>query len=171
MAVDPEQFKRDARSAQELAKAILDHVFEARTKYSSSMTLRERLLVDFRRKHTGMLVEALKALEENVPLGIGKKSALPHALEVIARYKREMEFSRDWQRAMGNPSFRPTDPTAQAAADLFASAGKDEQARRNLQEGAEDAMVTLSNLRSIEKLMRVLAHKIGLSLIEPGRGK
>jgi hypothetical protein len=134
-------------------------------------TFREQLLVDFRRKHTGMFVEALKALEEDVPLTADLKCALPHGLQVIARYRGEMEFSRDWQGAMANPVFQPRNPAARIAGDYFASVGHSEQARRNLHQGMEDDMVTLSNLNAIEKLLRALAFKLGVSLIEPRRRK
>jgi hypothetical protein len=159
MPIDPDSLKQDPRSPQELAKAILDHEFTPRATDSASISFRERLLMDLsgdqgfaQRKHAFALVWALKNLEENIPLSKVSQRDLRHALRVTSCYRQESaEFT-----------------------DLYATAAEGGASTASLRREAAKSMhaseAEISNLGSIEQLLRTLAPKIGVSFIGP-RGR
>lgn len=175
MPIDPKKFKQDPRSPQELAKAILDHELDPHTPTTSSLTFREQLHQDFDHKplgkHIAGLVWALKDVEEAIPLTSDTKSALRHGLRVIAQYRQERAFTRDFQEVLSNPDLAPKDEVLRASRAWFAPPADDERARRSLLEGMEESMIEIANLNQIEKLMRALAPKLAVSLIEPEQRK
>jgi hypothetical protein len=163
MPVDPKRIKPDNRSPQQLAKAILDHEFTPRVgeiRYSTSF--REQLLMDYQTDyrevadHGEPLVITLKALEEGSPPRPDDKRRLRHALQVIDAYK------------IGAAEWR--DDGAREARDTVAGPHT-EALRRAAAESMETRMVEISNLKAIERLVRALAHNLGVSLVEPGRSK
>src|SRR5262249_43308135 len=99
MPIDSNKLKQDPRSLQELAQAILDHLFTPRhgdSPSACSMTFREQLLYDFgtaeEMPYARLLLWPLKALADGVRLDWQRQHDLGHALEVIVAYRQE---SRD----------------------------------------------------------------------------
>jgi|GEM_PF-5969206 len=165
MPVDPDKYKQDSRSPQELAKAILDHQLTPSGSEPYSVSFREQLLIDYgkdhHRKHPVLgkyvsgLVWTLKAWEEGSLPDHLKKRAFSHALQVIDAYKHEAAQSRD-------DAERDTTGINGQHAEFHQRAAAEEM---------ESQMVAISNLKSIENLVRTLAGKLGVSLIEPTREK
>jgi hypothetical protein len=131
--------KHDSRSAQQLARAILDHEFTPREgdlPQASSMTFREQLLYDFgtdgEMPYSRLLLWPLKTLADGIPLDRQRKHDLAHALEVIYAYRRD-------------------------STDLLII---------DAHEDVTTSQVEISNLASIETLVRALAHKLKIILIE-----
>jgi hypothetical protein len=164
MPIDAERYKQDPRTPQELAKAILDHVVtprEAEVPYS--LTFREYLLMDYQaphdipalRKYGEGLVLTLKGMEEGAIPDQKVKGRLRHALLVIDAYKQERA---EWR-----------DDDAREAREMDGPHGNFHQ--RKAAESMETQMVAISNLKAIEKLVRTLSQKLGVSLVEPDRGK
>jgi hypothetical protein len=159
MPVKPENFKQDPCSPHELAKAILDHEYTPGGSNSFSLTFREELFLDHlslnEKEHGAGLLFTLKRLEERLPVdgGLGK-DRLRHALEVIDAYRKESAESRD-----------------RNAKEAAGHDGVTAEGQRGAAEAMETCMVEISNLASIERLTRTLAHKLGVFLIEPGPRK
>jgi hypothetical protein len=161
----PEKFKEDPRSPQELAKAILDHPLTPRGQEPYSVSFRERLLLDddtqYQAQHPVLsahgspLAFTLKACEEGASLGRTDKRRLSHALQVIDAFKnRAAEIRED--------SARQVAATPVALHNAY---------HRGEAESMEDCLVEIIHLNAIEQLVRALAHKLGVTLIEPGRRK
>jgi hypothetical protein len=139
MPTQPGTRKRDSRSAQQLAQAILDHEFTPRASdslYDCSMTFREQLLYAFgtdeEMPYSRHILWPLKALAEGLLLDRRHKHDLGHALEVIDAYRR--------------------DSSGLLTIDTY--------------EGATTSQVEISNLASIETLVRALARKLNIILIK-----
>lgn len=167
MPIDPEKFKQDPRTPQQLAKAILDHQFTPGKAESPSVGFGKQLLMDdeegYGGKHGRGLLIALQAIAADLPLGNTEKRDMRHALEAIDSYRRESAAFRDMVARDANampPELVPF-VYGQAAADL---------PRKDF-DSMESFMVELGNLKTIEKLVRALASKLDISLIEPGRAK
>src|SRR5690348_13826979 len=143
MPIDPEKFKQDERSPQELAKAILDHEFRPGGGKYYSLTFRERLLMDYQSdgevKHAPAMLWVLKELEEGLPILMGRKDSLRYALQVIDVYKRESAHYRDDAIAEANRAFADLDTHPPRAYP------------REVAEEAETLMLEINNLNSIEK--------------------
>lgn len=168
MTVDPENFKDDPRSPQVLAKAILDHPLIPSDRYDPSYNFRESLLLDngteSEKKHAPGLVTALKNLEDAVSCDHLDQRHLSHALQVINAYRKEAENFR---------GMAELDANYQAPEEL---SGLPPARREQMLEFHRDAAGSMEkwtvekiHLGAIEKLVRQLAQKIGVSLIEPRR--
>lgn len=168
MPIGPDKFKQDQRSPQELAKAILDHVLTPRDGGCPySLSFRERLFMDYQvlhnnrilRKYGEPLVLTLKAIEEGAPPNADIKRRLSHALLVTDAYKKEaVEFRQD-AIIEANEAF--VDPEGKPPLSF----------QRKDAENIEAFTVEIINLQAIDRLMRALAHKLGVSLVEPSRRK
>lgn len=173
MPIDPEKFKQDPRSPQELAKAILDHELNPPSVDSYRLTLREKLCLDnnsqaqadhfMLHEYGSRLLWAMKALEDGSPLDRDERFDLQYALQVIDAYRQKSEIERDRSAKAANA---PLANPAGSAEDRRLA-----EYRRDRADEMESYMVEINNLDSIEKLMRSLAHKLGIPLIEPVRGK
>ena len=158
MSFDSKQFKQDGRSPQELAKAILDHEFLPGTGQSYSITFREQMLMDYQTPHQmehpvlskygSGLVWTLKKLEEGISIDQNQKRQLSHAIQVINAYRMETAAFRD------DSARRATDWKQREEAEMMGTYA-----------------VGISNLMSVEKIVRSLAQKLDVLLIEPGRYK
>jgi hypothetical protein len=165
MPIDPEKFKQDRRTPAELAKAILDHDFTPRLDHYYGMTFREHLLFDGNSpsevQHGTGLLWTLKTLEADVPLIQEHKDGLRHALEVMAAYRRESANYRDSGLNKG--------AIAQAKRDTSPNWEYIERLRREDADWRETCMVEISNLNAIEKMIRALAQRLNVPLIDPRR--
>ncbi len=149
------------RSPQQLARAILDHELTPPGRVlRSGVSFREQMLMDYEidddrevTEHAGPLAIALKSLEAGAPPDRDGNGVLSRALQVIEAYKKEAAGYRD------------------DAARHAREAPHSELLRQDAAEEVEKCAAEISNLNSIEKLVRQLAHRVGVSLIEPGRGR
>lgn len=161
----------DNRTPQQLAEAILNHEISARHESSPSLTFRELLFMDHltedEKKHGGKLLWALKTLEEDIPLTPRQRKALAMALNVLAHYKKDFrEFQNDALRA-SHGNIEDSDGSTNLYRDTLAKHPK--QAHNEIGEMA----VYIGNVNHIEKIIRILAQKLVIDLIEPkqkGRG-
>jgi len=174
MAIDPEKFKRDPRTPAELAAEILDYPI---TPPSPSASLRRHLIAGITSNlvppvspHFSLLfpesmVPALKRIEEDVPLDERDKRALSYSLCCIDAYKANVAECRDH---IARQSRAPDDPENFAYYDPE----EDKDAFKRWQADlVETWTLEIGNLNQVEKLLRTLADKLGISLTEPGRGK
>jgi hypothetical protein len=176
MPIDRDRFKQDPRTPQQLANAILDHEVTPRAGKGYGMTFREQLWADYDTLHqmdhpvlrkwgSGLLL-TLKRLEEGVTNSTDRENRrqLSHALDVIQVYRREQAEWRDAARGDTNlvETVQPHENWSGLPRDWY---------QREAADDVETHMVAISNLSSVEKLMRILADKLGISLREPGRKK
>jgi hypothetical protein len=176
MPIDPEEFQQGARSSQDLAKAILDHEFNPPWGDDyPSMTFREELFANHgtkdEKKHGREVLWVLKTLEANISPTKKHKVDLRHGLQVIDAYRKEWIRNRDMEETRANPdrvSRRTTQETAQWFNRLMPPT---EEQERDAQDSVGVCAATIGNLNAIEKVMRALARKLSITLIEPGRRK
>lgn len=171
MPLDPDKYKQENRSPKELAKAILDHEVKPRSPVDYRFTFREKLCCDHRtqeqedypvlREHGSMLLWAMKSLEDDSPLDRDERFHLRHALLVIDAYRQKSEIERDrFAKSANAPLAHPPHSAEDHRMAEF---------RREIADEMGDYIVEISNLNSIEKLIRSLAHKLGIPLIEANR--
>ena len=176
MPIDPEKLKQDPRSPQELAKAILDHELTPSGQRSSRMTFREQLLCDYggeeEKKYGRDLLWALKAVEDNLAVSVRHRRSLSHGLQLVDAYRRESTAFRDMAEIEANPDMPPKNRVQQSAKRKHVPEGPHaEKLERAAQEQMARNAVEISNLKSIDKLIRALAQKLRIALIEPGHHK
>lgn len=164
MPFDPDKYKQDPRTPQELAKAILDHqVTPQGGGCPYSVSFRERLLMDYQAMHDDLilrkygepLVIVLKGMEEGASPDRDDKRYFRHGLRVIDSYKKE---AAEWRDDEARKARETNGPHAQTL-------------RRAAAESMETRMVEINNFKAIEKLIRTLAVRIGVSLVETEREK
>lgn len=153
--------KPDNRTPQELAKAILDHEVDPKSEKQPSYNFRETLCLNPNEQNGHPLLQCLKCIEEGIPLTGQMKKKLAGALKEIDDYRRESMAHNHMlkQGLQGVPQ------------DFYIRLLKTESQKRAAQDNIGDNAVAINNLNHIEKLMRVLAEKLGITLIEPTRGK
>ncbi len=144
MPIQPTTFTHDVRSLQELAQAILDHEFTPRegdSPYHCSMKFREQLLYAF-------------GTDEEMPYSrqlLWPLKALAEGIPLDRQRKHDLAHALEVIDAYRRDS---TDLlTIDAHEDVATSAAE------------------ISNLASIETLVRALAHKLNISLIQPHSGR
>jgi hypothetical protein len=164
MPIDTKTLKQDPRSPRELVKAILDHQFCPRGGMPYSISFREQLLMDYQTanwqvaEHGTPLVLTLKGWEEGARPSRHEKCAFSHALQVLDAYRKETAHFRNDDVREAREAREEGSPHA-------------EFLRRVAAESMESCKVKISNLNSIERLVRTLAHKLNVALIEPQRRK
>jgi hypothetical protein len=131
--------KHDSRSAQQLAQAILDHEFTPRqgdSPHHCSMTFREQLLYAF-----------------------GTDEEMPYSRQILWPLKALAE---------GIPLDRQRKHDLGHALEVIDAYRRDSSGLLSIDahEGATTSQVEISNLASIETLLRILAHKLTITLIE-----
>ncbi len=144
MLIRPTTPKHDSRSLQQLAQAILDHEFTPRegdSLYQCSMTFREQLLYAF-----------------------GTEEEMPYSRQLLWPLKALAEgipLDRQGKHDLGH-ALEVIDAYRRDSSDLLAI---------DAHEGVATSEVEISNLASIETLVRALAHKLNLTLIKPHSGQ
>jgi hypothetical protein len=186
-----ENLTPDPRTPAQLATAILEHPFSPRINGTGqgalhpvadlpSRTFRQRL--DESRggklRYVGALLHALHNLEAGAPLRASANRDLSRALQIINEIRDLSVDERDSCAQRLDSNKTPKNKWQQENQSVLESlrvlaqqqyGSPTDADRKHWYDNMEASMVEISNLKSIEKLTRALANRLGLPLIEPGR--
>jgi hypothetical protein len=114
----------------------------------------------------------LQILAQGHPLSPRSKLALSQGVKVIAAYREDSTRARDIYAMHANPDRTPRNEPQEMACHTHHVYGRPTEAdQRAAADDMEVSVVEIGNLKSIERLLRILVRHpdINVKLIDPGR--